>query len=637
MRGNIRLSLIAFLMILGACISAQEDIASLEKSIEGLWGVEKLKGYHTLIEHYVVVQPKKASRYVRRAEDLTESVIHPGNKLLNTEDFELKPKTYLLAARFYETRGFYMESKTAFQKALLEYEALDNMQMRDVAQRGVERLDSLSYYTGGGKKRFLGGALSDLSSAIDKGTDDMSIKSTLNRAKNLEEEGDLEGALTNYRALVNYYSDKGDWSNVSVMQDKVDELSETLSASVASTESEPVSASISPTASDSSRDSVDIATLQSEPNSGLSLVREGRGGPNVPEIVNTDLTPYRDEANDIKNIAEKAENDADYERSLFYFKEYMALEKRLAEQELNKELALQEQEYRIEARDREILLLKQNEEIYNLELERQESSQKQMTVGLILLGIVAGSIVWLYYTKRRDHAKLSQAYDDLETAQGQLKGAQAHIKQLLGQQISGAVAEALITDESASQVARRFVCIMFLDIRNFTGFAEKLLPEEIINYQNKVFGFMIDAINRHHGIVNQILGDGFMATFGAPVSKGNDCMNAYAAAREIMEGVNAKSESGEIPKTRVGIGLHAGHVVTGNVGTEQRKQYSITGNTVIIAARLEQLNKELGSTLVISREVYDQLPLDMREPVEFEQVMVKGRSLPVEIAAFERA
>jgi adenylate cyclase len=256
---------------------------------------------------------------------------------------------------------------------------------------------------------------------------------------------------------------------------------------------------------------------------------------------------------------------------------------------------------------------------------------------LIMLGIVIISIVSLYYNKRKDHSRLSQAYEDLESAQGQLKGAQAKIKQLLGQQISGAVAEALITDEQASQVARRFVCIMFLDIRDFTGFAEKLLPEEIINYQNKVFGFMIDAVNRNHGIVNQILGDGFMATFGAPTSRGNDCLNAYTAAREIMEMVKAKSETGDIPNTRVGIGLHAGHVVTGNVGTEERKQYSITGNTVIIAARLEQLNKELGSTLVISREVYDQLPLDMREPVEFEQVMVKGRSLPVEIAAFERA
>ncbi|NER79247.1 MAG: adenylate/guanylate cyclase domain-containing protein, partial [Leptolyngbya sp. SIO1D8] len=70
---------------------------------------------------------------------------------------------------------------------------------------------------------------------------------------------------------------------------------------------------------------------------------------------------------------------------------------------------------------------------------------------------------------------------------------------------------------------------MFLDIRGFTPFAETKEPEEIIEYQNQVFGFMIEVINKFHGNINQFLGDGFMATFGAPVSHGNDCENAYQA------------------------------------------------------------------------------------------------------------
>ena len=175
---------------------------------------------------------------------------------------------------------------------------------------------------------------------------------------------------------------------------------------------------------------------------------------------------------------------------------------------------------------------------------------------------------------------------------------------------------------------------MFLDIRDFTPFVEKLSPEAIIAYQNNVLGFMIEKVIEHNGVVNTIMGDGFMATFGAPISVGNDCLQAHRAATEIMEMVKAKSESGEIPPTCIGIGLHAGYVVAGNVGTKERKQYSITGNPVIIASRLEQLNKQYKSTMIVSKEVFEQLPVDMEKPDNFDAVSVKGRTEPVEIARF---
>ena len=181
---------------------------------------------------------------------------------------------------------------------------------------------------------------------------------------------------------------------------------------------------------------------------------------------------------------------------------------------------------------------------------------------------------------------------------------------------------------------QRFVCIMFLDIRDFTPFVENKTPEEIIAYQNDVLGFMIEKVIEYGGVVNTIMGDGFMATFGAPISAGNDCLQAHKAATEIMEMVATKSESGEIPPTRIGIGLHAGYVVAGNVGTKERKQYSITGNPVIIASRLEQLNKEYKSTLIVSKEVFEQLPDTMEKPQSYEEVLVKGRSEPVEIVPF---
>ena len=214
-----------------------------------------------------------------------------------------------------------------------------------------------------------------------------------------------------------------------------------------------------------------------------------------------------------------------------------------------------------------------------------------------------------------------------------LKVAEAKVRGLLRQQVSGAVAEALMTKTFLSADEQRFVSIMFLDIRDFTVFCEGKSPKEIIAYQNSVFGFIINIIEKHHGVVNQLMGDGFMATFGAPVSVGNDCKNAYKASFEIMKKLESKVTKKKIYPTKIGIGLHAGYVVTGNVGNEKRKQFSITGNTVILAARLEQLNKNLESTLVYSKDLYDKLPAKYKTEVTFQSVYVKGRSEPIEIVA----
>ena len=172
---------------------------------------------------------------------------------------------------------------------------------------------------------------------------------------------------------------------------------------------------------------------------------------------------------------------------------------------------------------------------------------------------------------------------------------------------------------------------MFLDIRDFTPYAADKEPDEIIQYQNDVFGFMIDIISKNHGIINQFMGDGFMATFGAPASSGNDCQNAVNASLRIIDQLKKKLDNDELPKTRIGIGLHAGYIVTGNVGTTERKQYSITGNTVILASRIEQLNKDYQSDILISREVLDKVDIVNLKVQNLGKVKIKGRLEPMEI------
>jgi len=211
----------------------------------------------------------------------------------------------------------------------------------------------------------------------------------------------------------------------------------------------------------------------------------------------------------------------------------------------------------------------------------------------------------------------------------ELWGEKLKIEGLFSQQVSPQVVEALIKDQNRTNKTN--VTIFFLDIRNFSSFIELKDPQEVNDFQNKFFCPLIEIINNHNGIINQILGDGFMATFGAPASSGNDSQNAVNASLEIVERLNNKCESGEIPLTKIGIGLHVGNIVTGNVGTAERKQYTITGNTVILASRIEQLNKKYKSEILISMKVFESLDQRNIKMDKLGSVKVKGRDEPIEI------
>jgi adenylate cyclase len=204
-----------------------------------------------------------------------------------------------------------------------------------------------------------------------------------------------------------------------------------------------------------------------------------------------------------------------------------------------------------------------------------------------------------------------------------------HILQVLGQQVSYAIVDQIVNEKVEIGNKRLNVSVMFLDIRDFTPFAENRSPEEVMEFQNKIFGRSAELINKYNGIINQFLGDGFMATFGAPFSSGNDCLNAVTAAEEILDHISKLNDEGSIPVTRIGIGIHFGEAITGNVGTERRKQYSIVGNVVIQASRIEQLNKKYGSQLLVSKEVFDRIGRNSGESLGV--VMLKGESRPVEI------
>jgi adenylate cyclase len=174
---------------------------------------------------------------------------------------------------------------------------------------------------------------------------------------------------------------------------------------------------------------------------------------------------------------------------------------------------------------------------------------------------------------------------------------------------------------------------MFLDIRNFTAFARTRPPEAVVDFLNSLFAFMIDAVDRHGGFINKFLGDGFMAVFGAPLSDPDAAINAVAAAKSILAEIDRR-ELAQPPDDdrwtlRVGIGLHVGLAVTGNVGSPRRKEFTAIGDTVNLASRLEQLTKDHGARLIVSNDVKIALGKGADGAIPLGAVAIKGYAFPV--------
>ena len=200
---------------------------------------------------------------------------------------------------------------------------------------------------------------------------------------------------------------------------------------------------------------------------------------------------------------------------------------------------------------------------------------------------------------------------------------------VFGQHVSPEVVNRLLSQDFEQGGEMREVCLMFLDIRNFTAFTEKSQPQEVVDHLNALFEFMVDCVNRNQGIVNKFLGDGFMAVFGAPLADEKNCHHALKASIEILNELSRFNASRGGEPTRVGIGLHAGMAVTGTIGSAQRKEYTIVGDTVNVAARIEQMNKSLGSRLLVSEAVWSRLATKPRSSQKLGQIRISGREAPV--------
>lgn len=153
----------------------------------------------------------------------------------------------------------------------------------------------------------------------------------------------------------------------------------------------------------------------------------------------------------------------------------------------------------------------------------------------------------------------------------------------------------------------RTVCVMFADVRGFTTISANTAPQDVLRLLNRYFERVTAAVHAEGGTLNSIMGDGFMAIFGAPVTFADPVTPAFEAAKRIlafMPALNAELAAEGKPPLSVGIGLHVGEAIVGHVGSRDRHDYSAIGDTTNTASRLEGLTKEAGLPLVCSEAVF---------------------------------
>jgi class 3 adenylate cyclase len=166
-------------------------------------------------------------------------------------------------------------------------------------------------------------------------------------------------------------------------------------------------------------------------------------------------------------------------------------------------------------------------------------------------------------------------------------------------------------DEVSLEGDERIATVLFSDIRNFTGITAGKPSRTVLRWLNRYFTAMDEVIRAHDGFLNKFIGDGLLVVYGVPLSQGNK-MDAYNSVRSALamlkrvEELNAERPEGEdCPDLRIGVGIHTGMLTSGSVGSLNRLEYSVIGETVNLASRLESLNKEMGTEIIISQGTYD--------------------------------
>ena len=206
------------------------------------------------------------------------------------------------------------------------------------------------------------------------------------------------------------------------------------------------------------------------------------------------------------------------------------------------------------------------------------------------------------------------------------------IRETLGRFVPEKIASSLLSGGGNIPVQQTEATILFCDIEGFTRLTETLGPVKIVDVLNAYFSAMVDILERRGGVVTQFQGDAILATFNVPITDPRHAANALAAACEMLDEVSTTRYDDVAIKVRIGI--NSGEVVAGAIGAKGRLNYTVHGDAVNLAARLEALNKEHGSRLLVSESTATQI--EPSELVEVGEVTARGQTRSIRLFSIDR-
>jgi len=184
------------------------------------------------------------------------------------------------------------------------------------------------------------------------------------------------------------------------------------------------------------------------------------------------------------------------------------------------------------------------------------------------------------------------------------------VKEVFGRYVATQVSDKILSGQITLGGENRNVTILFSDIRNFTTTAEQMTPVQVVTFLNDYFSEMVEAVFEQNGMLDKFLGDGLMAVFGVFGDEADHPRRAVLAAlrmKALLAKINGeRSMKGELP-IAIGIGIHSDNVIVGNIGSRKRLEFTVVGDGVNVSSRLQGLNKEFGTTILISETTFQAL------------------------------
>jgi adenylate cyclase len=213
-----------------------------------------------------------------------------------------------------------------------------------------------------------------------------------------------------------------------------------------------------------------------------------------------------------------------------------------------------------------------------------------------------------------------------------------HIRQRFGRFVAPSVLETIVvaSEDELTRPRRMEATVLFTDLKGFTTISEERPPEEVAALLNEHFEIMTEIIDRHAGTVSKFIGDAIMALFGVPVPQLDHAARAVRCAVEMqraMDEFRQRLAQRQLPELFMRIGIHTGELVFGAIGSKRQSDLTVIGDTVNVASRLEGMNKEFGSRILISETTYEAAQAAGARLIaeSVGEVTVRGRARPLRV------